>query len=170
MASGTLLYTGNDRHGLLYCRGCKLPGLWSFYRFQLFQYKQLQGYCWSRSAPGYCPVYHGRPGHVSITKIDAIGLVLVGLPAWWSRKWRVAITMSSFGFMVSIGAYSTEVIRPSEPKPCATLSLCTPRHRSFYRPYKVAVPFQGAGNHVINQAVLIIQYLLPEISVWTRFP
>ena len=59
-------------------------------------------------------------------KIDAIGFVEVGLPCWCWRKWRVTVPCAaSASTVLPSGVISTLVIRPSEPKPCATVSDCT---------------------------------------------
>ena len=59
-------------------------------------------------------------------KIEAIGLVEVGLPFWCSRKWRVTVPCAaSASTVLPSGVISTLVISPSEPKPWATVSDCT---------------------------------------------
>ena len=59
-------------------------------------------------------------------KIDAIGLVDVGLPCWCWRKWRVTVPCAASASTVLPSAViSTDVIRPSEPKPWAMMSDCT---------------------------------------------
>ena len=59
-------------------------------------------------------------------KIEAIGLVEVGLPSWCWRKWRVTVPWAaSASTVLPSGVISTLVIRPSEPKPWATVSDCT---------------------------------------------
>ena len=56
-------------------------------------------------------------------KIEAIGLVEVGLPCWCWRKWRVTVPCAASASTVLPSAViSTLVIRPSEPKPWATVS------------------------------------------------
>ena len=56
-------------------------------------------------------------------KIEAIGLVEVALPFWCSRKWRVTVPWAaSASTVLPSGVISTQVIRPSEPKPWATVS------------------------------------------------
>ena len=59
-------------------------------------------------------------------KIEAIELVEVDSPRWCWRKWRVTVPWAASDSMIlPSGVISTEVIRPSEPKPWATWSDCT---------------------------------------------
>jgi hypothetical protein len=56
-------------------------------------------------------------------KIEAIGFVEVGFPCSCWRKWRVTVPWAaSASTVLPSGVISTLVIRPSEPKPCATVS------------------------------------------------
>ena len=58
--------------------------------------------------------------------MEAMELVEVASPRWCWRKWRVTVPCAaSASTVLPSGVINTEVIRPSEPKPCATSSDCT---------------------------------------------
>ena len=79
---GTLLYTRNDLHVLLYYHEYKLQGLWSFCLLLRFQYKPLPVH-WQKSISGWLPSNLPRKASPLVhANMEAIGLVEVGLPAW----------------------------------------------------------------------------------------